>query len=211
MSRTPPAGMVRPHQCKDPSMPEAIVSMRRIVLLSSTLLLSGCGGSGFYAYLGNTFTLPFGANPNAAPGSGENYAKVRGSTATRSETPILYEAGDIWPPPPKPPMTLKDLQAQQTTEMKNSENGGYTPLQPLPQLPGYEVPQQQPQRAVPGPSFPAGTVTRSNGGLVGTGGGTDLKNFGPAGNGAIIVPNGNGTSTVIAPNGSVTTIPTPGK
>jgi hypothetical protein len=32
---------------------------------------------------------------------------------------------------------------------------------------------------------------------------------GIAGNGPIIVPNGNGTSTVINPNGSVSTIPTP--
>jgi hypothetical protein len=30
-----------------------------------------------------------------------------------------------------------------------------------------------------------------------------------AGNGPIIVPNGNGTSTVISANGAVTTIPTP--
>ena len=180
--------------------------MRRIGLLATTLLLPGCAGSGFYSYLGDTFTLPFGANPNKAPGIGENYAKVRGK-AVADQTPILYEAGDVWPPPPKPPMTLKDIQAQQAVDMKNGETG-YAPLQPLPNLPGYEMPAQQPQPYLPGTSFPKNSVHRPGGGNVGIGGVTNGQS---PGNGTIIVPNGNGTSTVISPNGSVTTIPTPGK
>jgi hypothetical protein len=193
-------------------MPGAIHFMRRILLLATTLLLPGllpgCAGSGFYSYLGNTFTLPFGANPNKAPGTGENYAKVRGKPVT-DEQPILFEAGDVWPPPPKPPMTLKDIQAQQTTEMKNGESG-YTPLQPLPNLPGYEVPEQQAAPFVPGTTFPKGSIRRPGGGPIGIGS-TSTSKATTEGDGTIVVPNGNGTSTVISPTGAVTTIKTPGK
>jgi hypothetical protein len=184
--------------------------MRRISLLATTLLLSGCAGSGAYSYLGDTFTPPFGANPNGATGAGENYAKVHGKAAANA-TPdtILYEAGDVWPPAPKPPPSLKDLQAQQAADLKNGGQG-YAPLQPLPTLPGYEVPQQQSQPYVPATSFPQGNVHRPNGAAVGFGG-AELRSTGPAGNGNIVVPNGNGTSTVISPSGAVTTVPTPGK
>jgi hypothetical protein len=184
--------------------------MRRILLLATTLLLPGCAGSGFYSYLGDTFTPPFGANPNKAPGSGENYRNVVAKTPPSDEPPpILYEAGDVWPAPPKPPPTLKDLQVQQTNEQKG---GGYAPLQPLPTLPGYEAPaQQQPAPYVPGSAIPRTGIPHSVGGPVGTGGAGGLNTMGPAGNGTIVVPNGNGTSTVISPNGAVTTIPTPGK
>jgi hypothetical protein len=183
--------------------------MRRILLLATTLLLPGCAGSGFYAYLGNTFTLPFGANPNKAPGTGENYAKTVAHEAPEPP-PILYQAGDVWPAPPKPPPTLKDLQAQQTQEIK-SGGANYAPLQPLPNLPGYEVPTQQPSPYIPGQGLPAKGVPHGVGGPIATRGGEDLKTLGPGGNGNIVVPNGNGTSTVISPTGAVTTIPTPGK
>jgi hypothetical protein len=181
--------------------------MRRIVLLATTLLLSGCAGSGFYSYLGDTFTLPFGANPNKAPGTGENYqAVVSKQPVTTEPPPILYEAGDVWPEPPKPPPTLKDLQAQQSAELKNGA-AGYAPLQPLPNLPGYEVPNQQPAPYVPGSAL-TGTNRHA---LGSTGAIGSLPTTPPAGNGTIIVPNGNGTSTVISPTGAVSTIPTPGK
>ncbi len=183
--------------------------MRRILLLATTLLLPGCAGSGFYSYLGDTFTPPFGANPNAAPGSGENYAKVRDKTLPADAPPtILYEAGDVWPAPPKPPLTLKDIQAQQAIETKNG-GSGYAPMQQLPNLPGYEVPQQQAAPYVPGATITGNSIHRPSGGSIGVGAVTTPG--GPTGNGPIVVPNGNGTSTVISPNGSVTTIPTPGK
>jgi hypothetical protein len=180
--------------------------MRRILLLATTLLLSGCAGSGFYSYLGDTFQPPFGSNPNRAPGTGENYAKVNGEPAPNAApNTMLYEAGDVWPAPPKAPPTLKDLQTQQAADLKNGGQG-YAPLQPLPNLPGYEVPQQQPQPYVPQSTFSQGGIHRPNGAALGLGGGTDLKT---GGNGNIVVPNGNGTSTVISPSGAVTTIPTP--
>ncbi len=176
-------------------------------------LLSGCAGSGYWSYLGDTFTPPFGANPNAAQGNSETYAKVR---AVSAEPPsaLLYEPGDVWPPAPKAPPTLKDLQVQQNREISAGESGAsYAPLTPLPQLPGYEVPEQQVHPASPHTTFPGGIVPLPQGktGVV-TGGGEGVKSMnGPTGNGSIVVPNGNGTSTVIGPNGAVSTIPTPGK
>jgi hypothetical protein len=181
--------------------------MQRILLLATTLLLSGCAGSGYYSYLGNTFTLPFGANPNKAPGIGENYrAVVARHPVTTDQPPILYEAGDVWPEPPKPPPTLKDLQAQQAAEMKNGASG-YAPLQPLPNLPGFEVPEQQPRPYVPGSAL----IGRNNHPIGGPGSTGSVQTTEPGANGTIVVPNGNGTSTVISPTGAVTTIPTPGK
>ena len=189
--------------------------MRRIALLATTMMLTGCSGSSFYSYLGDTFTPPFGANPNAAPGHSETDAKVHGRTV-QLPPPILYEAGDIWPAPPKAPPTLKDLQRQQNQEISrggDGSNGGYTPLQPLPVLPGYEVPDQDIHPAAPSNSFPAGIVPLPGGrpGIITGGGGQVHSLNGPTGNGSIVVPNGNGTSTVIGPNGSVSTVPTPGK
>ncbi len=187
--------------------PGAQLYMRRIVLLATSVLLSGCAGSGFYSYLGDTFTLPFGANPNVAPGHSETYTKVRAKSVDQPP-PILFEAGDVWPSPPKAPPTLKDLQAEQAREM-SSGNGGYAPLQPLPQLPGYEVPEQQQHAPNVGSTFPSGLVRTPSGQVVGTGGGMNVHTRGGTDNSSIVVPNGNGTSTVIGPNGSVTTIPTP--
>jgi hypothetical protein len=180
--------------------------MRRFVLLATTLLLPGCAGSGYYSYLGDTFTVPFHANPNIPGGSSETYSKVLAKDV-QAPPPILYEAGDIWPAPPKPPPTLKDMQIQQNAELNGK--GGYTPLtQTLPNLPGYEIPKQQTYAPPPSASFPTGTVALPHGHAVTTGGAQDLQQNG---NGSIVVPNGNGTSTVIGPTGTVTTIPTPGK
>jgi len=202
--------MVRPH-----TKPGAFLFMRRTALLATTLaasgLLSGCAGSGYWAYLGDTFQVPFHSNPNVAQGEGETYAKIRAKNV-QAPPRILYEAGDVWPAPPKAPPTLKELQAQQNKESSGGE-GGYAPLQPLPELPGYEVPQQQMHIAAPVTTFPGGVVNlpQGNRGNI-TGGARELKTLdGPTGNGSIVVPNGNGTSTVIGPNGSVSTIPSPGK
>jgi len=184
--------------------------MRRILLLATTLLLPGCAGSGFYSYLGNTFTPPFGANPNKAQGEGENYQNVVAKAPLAAQpAPILTEAGDVWPAPPKPPPTLRDLQARQNEEIKGG--GTYAPLQPLPNLPGYEVPAQQNGPYVPASGLPRSGLPHGAASSIGTGGTGDLKELGPAGNGTIVVPNGNGTSTVISPTGAVSTIPTPGK
>jgi hypothetical protein len=196
-----------------PRLTGAKLRVAPLALVAISGLLSGCAGSGYWSYLGDTFTLPFGANPNAAQGSSETYAKVRAASA-EPPPPLLYEPGDVWPAPPKAPPTLKDLQAQQNREISAGESGAnYAPLTPLPQLPGYEVPEQQAHPATPRTTFPGGIVPLPQGktGVV-TGGGEGVKSMnGPTGNGSIVVPNGNGTSTVIGPNGTVSTIPTPGK
>ncbi len=184
--------------------------MRRLAL-ATTLLLSGCGGSGFYAYLGNTFDPP-GTNPNIPHGNAENYIRARANPRVIELPPptLLNEAGDIWPGPPATPPTLRDLQKQQNQQFNGQ--GNYAPLEPLPTLPGYDVPTQPAQVTPPPSSLPGGLVhlPGGTGALGGAAPGAGSLN-GTTGNGSIVVPNGNGTSTVIGPNGTVTTIPTPGK
>ena len=202
----------------DATCPKRHHPARLAAVLAAAGVLSGCSGSGYYSYLGDTFTPPFGANPNVAlaPSTGsadETYAKIRAARHVESPAPILYEAGDVWPPAPKAPPTLKDLQVQQNQEFSAGGQRDFTPLQPLPTLPGFDVPNQPVHVAAPVQSFPGGVVALPGGKhSVGTGGGADVKSLdGPSGNGSIVVPNGNGTSTVIGPNGSVSTVPTPGK
>jgi hypothetical protein len=104
---------------------------------------------------------------------------------------------------------LRDLQKQQNQQFSGQTSA---PLQPLPELPGYDVPNQPVHVNPPPSSFPGGVVHLPNGTGVITGGTAGVGSLnGPTGNGSIIVPNGNGTSTVIGPNGTVSTIPTSGK
>lgn len=181
--------------------------MRRLALVS-LLLVSGCSGSGFWRYEQDTLTLPGlpfikGANPNQPSGSSENYFRALGAKQDANLPVQLTEAGDVWPGPPAPVPTLKDLQKQQSAEITGNGTG-LTPLPSLPSLPGYEISQQEPSRAPPASALTAPgrpmhvppTSTLS----------PDVNTTGSA---PIVVPNGNGTSTVISPNGQVSTIPTP--
>jgi hypothetical protein len=187
--------------------------MRRTVLVVS-LLLSGCSGSGFMRYQEDTFTLPW-QNPNAPVGSSENFQRAKLGAKTMG-TPLLTEAGDIWPGPPLPVPTLKDLQKQQMAEINNqagNPGAGLTPLPALPSLPGYEIAPQEPGHAAPAQTFSGNVVPLAGGRGAPLTGGENYKEIG-GGNGlpsSIVVPNGNGTSTVIGPTGNVTTIPTPPK
>jgi hypothetical protein len=192
-------------------------SMRRPALLASALLLSApllsaCSGSGFWRYEEDTFTLP-GENPNRPVGASENFQRARHGTVTEP-APLLTEAGDIWPGPPQPVPTLKDLQKQQTSEINNANGGGtastgLAPLPTLPSLPGYEISPQEPGTPNPPNVFP-GSVVPTHGGRIPIQGDQGYKAPpSSAAGGNIVVPNGNGTSTVISPNGTVTTIPTP--
>ena len=72
-------------------------------------------------------------------------------------------------------------------------------------------PPLQPPRNAPALPNPGGAVQLPNGVGVDAGGTSGYRQLTlPNGQpGAIIVPNGNGTSTVIQPNGTVQTIPTP--
>ena len=185
--------------------------MRRSVMLVA-VLLGGCSGSGFWRYQEDAFSLPW-QNPNAPAGSSENFHRAKvGSTATG--TPLLTEAGDIWPGPPLPVPTLKDLQKQQMAEINNgggTPGVGLAPLPTLPSLPGYEIAPQDPGHAAPAQTFTGGLVPLAGGRAAPLTGGENYKEIG--GNnglpGAIVVPNGNGTSTVIHSDGRIETVPTP--
>ncbi|HTR16437.1 MAG TPA: hypothetical protein VMI52_05310 [Acetobacteraceae bacterium] len=196
--------------------------MRRFALLTSTLLLAGCTGSGFWTFLGNSTTLP-GANPNAPFGDAENMKRVRAQTV---EMPALQpEAGNVWPGPPPPQPTLADIERQQ-----NAEGFRLPPESAMPPMPGLEMKQGAPtpnagpslprdlqvpppvvtppvpEAPVPPPSAYAPPAMPKAG--LETGGKSRTQG-GAIPKGSIVIPNGNGTSTVIGPDGSITTIPTP--
>jgi len=194
----------------------------RLAALVSLTLLDGCSGSGFWRYQRDTLTIP-GANPNLPVTDSENYLRSTGAKLAEPQ-PLLTEAGDVWPGPPAPVPTLKDLQKQQMADLNDQSGTGapnLTPLPTLPSLPGYEIQAQEPGNPAPQVAFPGGvanipgrrpaliTGDQTYHGLGGMGSGPATTGSGIAGNGPIVVPNGNGTSTVINPNGSVSTIPTP--
>jgi hypothetical protein len=185
--------------------------------LFAALLLAGCSGSGFWRYEKDTFTLPW-RNPNEPVSGSENFNRARFGMKSSEAQPMLSEAGDIWPGPPAPVPTLKELQKQQLAEINNQNAAGTTALAPLPTLPpipGYEISTQEAGRPAPPSLFSNGSVavpggrratTNYGAGSSSTGGGVASPAAQPNGN--LIVPNGNGTSTVITPTGQVTTIPT---
>lgn len=179
------------------------------MMLLPVLSLGACSGSGFWRYEEDTFTLP-GANPNLPVASSENYLRSRHGTL-ENPAPLLTDAGDIWPAPTQGVPTLKDLQKQQAGEVgagADSTGPALAPLPPLPSLPGFEISQQDPGTAAPPLVYSKNAVPTHNG-VMPIQGEQGYKPSGSAGNGNIVVPNGNGTSTVISPSGQVTTIPTP--
>lgn len=181
--------------------------MRRIALLACLQLLSACSGSGFYRYVRDTATLP-GANPNRPALTAANYHVTIHDDLPRHQNVLPADQGDIWPPPARPIPTLKDLQAKQTAAIAEGGAGpeGLAPLPPLPSLPGYEISKPDPTHPAPETSFPRGQARIPYGANAPT---TGIATMHDVGNGAIMVPNGNGTSTLIQPNGAITTVPTP--
>lgn len=195
--------------------------MRRPALLA-ILLLSGCSGSGFWRYQQDTYTFPW-SNPNGPASGSSNFARSEHGMKTGGSAEMLTEAGDIWPGPPAPVPTLKQLQKQQMGEIDvNGAGAGdataaLAPLPALPSLPGYTISTQDPVRPAPSSLFSNGEVAIPGGRHASTnyhGAPTSLPVGGTPQtqtNGDIVVPNGNGTSTVISPTGQVSTVPTPGK
>jgi hypothetical protein len=194
--------------------------MRRFVL-TAVLLLSGCSGSGFWTYEKDGFAFPW-ENPNEPVSAAANFERARHGVKDTATPQLLSEAGDIWPGPPQPLPTMKELQKQQMAEINNDSSGdsaGLTALPTLPALPGFELSQQQVQRPAPANLFNDGAATLAGGRrasskynvLTPTPDAATKQSTGstktPPDNGNIIVPNGNGTSTVISPTGTVSTIP----
>ena len=180
--------------------------MRRIALLSLTLMTGGCEYSTWW---NPPFTA--GYNPNTPVTSSVNMSRVRGEGV--AVTPLVTEPGDIWPGPLPPPRSLQDLQRQTAPfgGMSGTPAGG---------VPGGRVPRGSvPGGSVPGGGannpllapLPGGSSTQpARGGLYPVPPpGSSRPSTVPPEDRRIIVPNGNGTSTVIHPDGRIETIPTP--
>ena len=153
--------------------------MRRIALVSLTLMLGGCG---YHTWWNPPFTT--GYNPNVPVTDSVNMSRVLGQGV--AVTPLTTEPGDIWPGPLPPPKTLQDLEQQEQT-------GAQAPAK------GSPLDRAGNPLAAPLP----------NGTRGGSSTGTQAAPGEPPADRRIIVPNGNGTSTVIYPDGRIETIPTP--
>ncbi|MBV9747292.1 MAG: hypothetical protein JO157_00610 [Acetobacteraceae bacterium] len=112
------------------------------------------------------------------------------------------------PTEPRPPLPKLLPQRRGSSTPPGSVEPGLEPA-----LPPTPAPLPPPPRGPSGSPPPGGAVQLPGGVGVDTGGTSGYRQLTlPNGQpGAIVVPNGNGTSTVIGPDGSVTTIPTPRK
>ena len=206
--------------------------MRRsatLALLVGTLpVLVGC--TGFGEFIDHTFTLP-GTIPTLPMADSENVRRALGQPAEIE--PLGPEPGNVWPAKQGPEPTLSDIGKQQdaegrrgfpATRVPGAEPGLPDHRQPRPRgsstPPGNASPgldklapigvPPAPRSSVPGQG-PAGNVVNTpEGPAVDTGGAKGYRQLNtPRGPGAIMVPNGNGTSTIINPDGSVQTVPSP--
>ena len=187
--------------------------MRRTAILASLLLLPGC--TGFGEFVNHTFTLP-GTNPNLPMTDSENVRRALGQPS--QVDPLAPEPGNVWPAPQGPEATLSDIQQRQ-----GNETGRGFPLTSVPGAePNYPAGRQPrplgsstppisaPRSSAPGPGPQGSIVQTPSGPAVDAGGTSSYRQLTtPQGPGAIMVPNGNGTSTIINPNGTVQTVPTP--
>jgi hypothetical protein len=205
--------------------------MRQYALLGVLLLLPGCSGA--YNFFSDTHNIVW--NPNRPIGDSENIRRVRGLPPTLA--PLAAEPGNVWPGPVPPEPTLSDLE-RDTAPLGNqtTPDTGGNQSQTAPALPDHKQPRPitngsstppgntqpglaplssgptapAPRSSVPGPG-PVGNVYQTpQGPAVGTRTQGNIDTLsGPGRNGAIVVPNGNGTSTIINPDGSILTVPTP--
>ena len=122
--------------------------------------------------------------------------------------PAQHQPVPTGPPAHPPPAGKKrGAKKQGSSTPPGSAQRQVLPLPNLPAVPPVRHP------AARGSAPPGGAVPLPNGTGIDTGGTSSYRQLTlPNGQpGAIIVPNGNGTSTVIGPDGSVTTVPTPNK
>jgi hypothetical protein len=204
--------------------------MRRIALLGLLLTLPGC--TGFGEFLAHTFAPP-PVNPNLPMADSEN---VRHALGQGTEfTPLAPEAGNVWPGTEPAAPTLSDVAKQENAgpsrgfapttvpgatpglpagrQPRPTTRGSGTPpgsVQPGPESPPNAGVIPPPRSTVPGTGPQGQVVQTPSGPAVDAGGTSGYRQLTtPQGPGAIMVPNGNGTSTIINPNGTVQTVPTP--
>lgn len=203
--------------------------MRRTALLASVFFLSGC--TGFGTFLDHTFSVP-GTNLNVPMADSENVRRALGEPS--DVTPLAAEPGNVWPAPQPPEPTLADIQQQPGTENARGFPPTTTPgaepnypagRQPRPRgssTPPGSIPQNgnpallapngpaPPRSDVRGPGPQGSVVHTPEGPAVDAGGTSSYRQLTtPRGPGAIMVPNGNGTSTIINTDGTIQTVPTP--
>jgi len=201
--------------------------MRRLTPLLLLAGLSGC--TGFGEFIDHTFTNP-GRKPNLPMADSENVRRVRGLDPAIQTLEV--EPGNVWPKFDTPEPTLQDVANNPSRENARGFPRTVVPGEPagLPDhrepvpVRGSSTPPGPPPpapRPIPSPSLvsppPTANAPKRPGGVVLTPGGPAIDSGGtngyrqlntPSGPGAIVVPNGNGTSTVINPDGSIQTIPT---
>ncbi|MFT8895697.1 MAG: hypothetical protein ABF968_01910 [Acetobacter sp.] len=162
--------------------------MRKAALVASLLVLSGC--SGFDKWLTDTATLP-GANPNAPSGESETLRRVRGYATT--ETPLLPEAGNIWPGAPKPLPSLSDVASDHDSQVGGAAgdlpDGGKLSIGE-----DFQDSFSGAGTAAALPSVEPDVASKFGGGKTASS--------------TIEIPNGDGTTTLIHPDGSIKTVQT---
>ena len=192
--------------------------MRLTALLGTTmfpmvLFLGGCSGLG--KFLGDTITLP-GMNPTMPFGVSENSDRARGQRP--AESPILPEPGNVWPGPPQPLPTLNEASHEQGNALSGGigqggggQNGGASMHDGGSMSLGES--QSVSHGADPGAdSFSGGAPGASALGDHVPDASSRYRVKPTAGKGgAIVIPNGDGTSTVIDPDGTVKTVKDPAK
>ena len=204
----------------------------RTVSLGLLLALSGCTGVG--EFLDHTFSLP-GTVPTLPMADSENVRRALGQPTEID--PLGPEPGNVWPRQQGPEPNLTDIGRQQDSVERRSfpattvpgatpglsagrqprprssfsPPGGFTPPGNTSPAAGSRAPiGVQPPSSAGGRGPAGGVVNTPQGPAVDTGGTSGYRQLNtPRGPGAIMVPNGNGTSTIISPDGSVQTVPTP--
>lgn len=163
--------------------------MRKAALVASLLVLSGC--SGFDKWLTDTATLP-GANPNEPHGESETLRRVRGYATT--ETPLLPEAGNIWPGAPKPLPSLSDVASDHDAQTAGGVGGDLPDGGKLSIGEDFQDSFSGAGKSAALPSVEPDVASKYGGGK--------------SASSTIEIPNGDGTTTLINPDGSIRTVKT---
>ncbi len=126
--------------------------MRHRLALGLLLLLSGCVSERHFIH----DSWPFG-NPNAPPPQSETALRALGKPS--DVTPIVPQAGNVWPGPVQPMPTIGQVEQQMNLPLGQ----GYTPSLPSPYPPGIDPNTGAPYAALPPGSLAPGSLIPSSG------------------------------------------------